>query len=120
MTYISEKSIKITTEQCSVGKQAIFCSCAKCPQIEVLALCTPCNNIALPSCFVLIAHRNQYLMSLCHLMTYISEKSIKSTTEQCSLGKQAIFCSCAKCPYIEVLALGRLCNNIVLPRHVSS
>ena len=95
-TYISEKSIKSTTEQCSLGKQGIFCSCAKCPYIEVLVLCRLC--IAFPSCFVLIAHRNQYLMSYCHLMTYISENSIKSTTEQCSLGKQAIFCSCAKCP----------------------
>ena len=115
LVYISEKSIKITTEQCSFGKQAVFCSCAKCPYIELLALCRLCNNIALPSCFVLIAHRNQYLMSLCHLLIYICEKSIKNTTEQCSLGKQAVFCSCAKCPYIGVLALCRLCNNIALP-----
>ena len=120
MTYISETSIKSTTEQCSLRKQAIFCSCAKYPYIEVLALCRLSNNITLPSCFVLIAHRNQYLMSLCHLMTYISEKSIKSTTEQCSFGKQSIFCSCAKCSYIEVLVLCRLCNNIALSRHVSS
>ena len=52
------KSIKNTTEQCSFGKQTIFCSCAKCPLTEVLALCRLCDNTALPSLFVLIAHRN--------------------------------------------------------------
>ena len=98
MLSISEESIKNTTEQCSVGKKAMFGSCAKCPLIEVLALCRLCNNIALSSCFVLIAHRNQYLISLCHLMLSIGEKSIKNTTEQCSVGKKAMFGSCAKCP----------------------
>ena len=36
-----------------------------------------CNNIALPSCFVLIAHQNEYLISLCHLMLSIIERAKK-------------------------------------------
>ena len=83
--------------------------------IEVLALCRLCNNIALLSRFYLIAHQNEFLISLCHLMLSISEKSIKNTTEQCCFGKKAMFGSWAKCPQIEVLALCWLCNNIALP-----
>ena len=66
-------------------------------------LCRLCNNIALPSCFILIAHRNQFLMSLCHLMTYISEKSIKNTTEQCSLGKKLYFVLVQNVPILRSL-----------------
>ena len=36
-------------------------------------------------------------------MLYINEKSIKNTTEQCSLEKQAMFGSCANVPKLRSL-----------------
>ena len=66
-------------------------------------LCIPCNNIALPSCFILIPHQNKFLMSLYHLITYISEKSIKNTTEQCSLAKKLYFVLVQNVPILRSL-----------------
>ena len=81
----------------------MFGSCAKFPLIEVLALWRLCNNIALPSCFVLIAHRNEYLINLCHLMLSIIEKSMKNTTEQCCFGKKLCLVLAQNAPKLRSL-----------------
>ena len=52
-----------------------------------------CNNIALPSCFVLIAHQNEYLISLCHLMRFVDYQSPEKSKEQCCFGKKTKKCS---------------------------
>ena len=99
MTYIRKKSIKYTTEQRSLKKQG----CKLClvlaqnvPKLRSLCFLGYVINKYNPSVmFRLNCLRNQYLMSLCHLMTYITENDIKNTTEQCSLAKQAMFGSCA-------------------------